>query len=347
MSKFMTQESPTFLPSRYKFSNMLDTIISNCKHLETPTSPNPESSQSKVSLIYDHLRSENFSPGYSDKLYHKNSAMLDSYLAKKKTRPTKKELSQMLKSSPTNKLLQNSPSVLTFNSAADDDMSQLLSYNKRGFGKKLNDREGENKVVERFCLSTDHSPRNDFQYEFDVNGGFGDSKDYLKKEICFENGNFVKKNIRITVNDRKFKLPPIMSPKGSVSPVHRKTSSMPHGNFEIYTKAHELQSKPPKYNPKINGTDMRKYINHLLVKSLGISQKQPEEEIKKKKPQLESETKEPSQTNHDFLSSGYINYNNDLVNKLRVQKIVIAQHKYERKMTKINIPPVKKEKSGS
>jgi hypothetical protein len=53
--------------------------------------------------------------------------------------------------------------------------------------------------------------------------------------------------------------------------------------------------------------------------------------------------KEKAQIEDDrqFLASGYLNYNNDLENKLRVQKMVTAQHRYERKMTLINFPPLK------
>ena len=74
-----------------------------------------------------------------------------------------------------------------------------------------------------------------------------------------------------------------------------------------------------------------------------------DEEIKHERDASKSDLKgkETRDEFREFLASGYMNYNNDLENRLRVQKIVTNHHRYERKMTLINFPPVKKINSES
>ena len=140
----MNQEPQT--PSRLKFSSMFDNIITNCNQFEDPLESNLESNFSKVSLIYNNLNNANFSPGYSDRLFPPRSVLLDSYLAGKNSHPTQEDLNKILKSSPTNRLLHNKSSLLTFDSAAENEMSQLLINNKRGFGKNWDPKHSNEKM---------------------------------------------------------------------------------------------------------------------------------------------------------------------------------------------------------
>lgn len=341
----MTQEPQK--SSRRNFSKMLDNIIANCKHFEDPVEPNLESSFSKVSVIYKNLNTENFSPGYSDSLFPHNSALLNSYLAGKNSHPTQEDLNKILKSSPTNRLLQNKSSLLTFNSAGEDDMSQLLLNNKRAFGKNWDIKDTESKIKQNrgHFLSADTSPRDAIKSEFLTPVKLRNPKNESKKQIVFGPGTFIKKDIRLTVNKKNFKLPPINSPKAdAITPTHRKTSSLPPSDFDLYTKTLESSYKPTPTHFDKEGIQIRSYINHLLEKNLGIRQKKPEDF---KRPQKSRKKTPELKDDREFLSSGYNNYNNDLGNKLRVQKIIVAQHRNERRMTLINFPPIKLQKVPS
>jgi len=140
-------------------------------------------------------------------------------------------------------------------------------------------------------------------------------------------------------------LPSLNSPKGiKIKPSHKKTHSLPTSDFDLYSSTMESSYKPTPTHFDKEGTKIRSYINHLLEKNLGIRQKKPEDY---KKPQKSPKKPPVAKDDREFLSSGYINYNNDLGNKLRVQKIVVAQHRNERKLTLINFPPIKKQKSPS
>ena len=92
------------------------------------------------------------------------------------------------------------------------------------------------------------------------------------------------------------------------------------------------------------------FINKLLEKNLGIRVKAaPQESPMKKKqesklaiviePQPEDKPNESQ-----YLNPEYRKYNEDLINKLKVQRIVVAEHKKNRRLTLWNFPPVKKTK---
>ena len=414
----LSNEVPSTLSTRRKFSRIVDTIIKDCQHFNEPhlVSSELQSSYSKVSLIYNQLQTENFSPGYADRLIPRKKSVLDDYLADKEKGPKSWEFRKILDSSPTSmRVLQNSPSYFTFDTVQDDEISQVFGYNKRKFGKKWEKKKIDKNFLSPEYLSAQTSPR----YASALKKLKSSDESY--KKIEFKPGNFIKQTISVQVEGGKLKLPPIQVKINGISKKdsgHHKGKSMENSKFDYAHKSFDSMEKDQSavggnymkqkrlnesLSPPRDGVAMRKFIIEFMDKSLGIKKKNhfkyeakfedpalndvtgvkerkklahgekdekrkeevaktgrfkeddrplhdaKAEEVKEDNQlsPLEVKAKEASEDFRDYLASGYINYNNDLENRLRVQKIVTTHHRYERKMTLINFPPVKKINSES
>lgn len=91
------------------------------------------------------------------------------------------------------------------------------------------------------------------------------------------------------------------------------------------------------------------YITKLLERNLGIRVKNTEGKGREKKIKKKSKATQHFTEGHDnegqYLNPEYIKYNSDVLNKLKIQRIMVAKHLKQRRATLINFPPLKKTKA--
>lgn len=96
--------------------------------------------------------------------------------------------------------------------------------------------------------------------------------------------------------------------------------------------------------------NLRNFINGLVEKNFGFKQKNmPVCSKEKNKPVAEKSCQniEKPEDECQFLSTGYLKYHNNINTKLKISKILVSQHKQERRQTLLLFPPTKKSPNDS
>jgi hypothetical protein len=289
---------------------------------------------------------------------------------------------QILNSTPTSirNLGDNSPSLFTFENANQEEISSILLSNKRGFGKgwdaKLEILTSKTPVnpsslasgkpilspLSRLTEKFDHlqlalTPKVQEKVNpvhFTKNSSISLFSKRLSKQFS--------KDLTSTLHPcRKKPIPkagdsPEEKTKKNPSPPHLKSSeslskhqdsksinSVSHSGTRSLSHKHNFSTRIER-----EVKDLRSFVSGLVEKKLGLKTKLTPNVLQYKKPIKRNEKScidfsllEDSQ----ILSTGYLKYQNDIGNKLKISKIIVNHHKRTRKDTQIFFPALKRMKN--
>ena len=287
----------------------------------------------------------------------------------------------ILNSTPTNikNLGNKSPSLFTFENVSQDEVSQILLSNKRGFAKVWNAKpEGvclKSPNCDQFRFESPSCPANKPEGKNDETGLIGFELECLKpaekqeglnlevggRKLGGKFGNLIGQNQGVKIRsrvksgddlsrgvfDKEINMRKILSPSSN----DRSGKESIH-NLKIKHFEGKLSSKSHKHNISFKTDrethDLRSFISGLVEKKLGFKTKLTPSILQYKKPKRRSEASCSDIKNVDdseLLSTGYLKYHNDVSSKLKVSKIIVNQHKQNRKQTQIFFPALKRSKN--
>lgn len=337
-----------------KLSVMIDSIIEDCNFFESPMANkgNLNQNYSKVSLLHDQLLTQNFNPNSVSNLINsvERSKKLERYIERKVADLSSGEdFQKMIRASPTEKKrsLKNSPSNFTFENVKEGDISQILLKNKRGFGQGWGFHKEtiiENEKAEKIAKNMMskgyfNSFINTSPERIPISRPIKlPSHSKLRISLDLPLLKPVKKHEK-PINSQLNSLLP--QKNRSISPSRKQVSQSFHlSPIENPFKTIDSPSKPDK---------LGNFINKLLEKNLGIRNKPSiiieDFPIKRKESQIDQTIPEGNPDECGYLNAEYIKYNENVPNKLKIQKILVAKHQQHRRQTLWNFPPIKKSKN--
>lgn len=344
-----------------KFSKMIDTIINECENFESPTVQNSHEMQSgfsKISLLYDQLNKNNFSPSNHNQLTPLNRSNLDLYIStKNKSNKKSPSITDILQSTPTDqRTLKGESSVLTFQSIKEEEANQILLSNKRGFAKNwksdklgfLSPKPKENQILIPVNIRSPHSSiensqnlRNLIQLDpISKKSETENSENKLKPPKRFNNRTFSLHNEAEQKTPQRLAKPLKGNASLNIKTLEFSPSQKLKGitTQRIKSRFESSEARTPQY--------LGEFISKLLEKNLGLKKTSPlKEVILKKHKESKSILLNPVVNEEDegqYLNPEYRKYNLDLSNKLKIQKIVVAKHQQHRRATLLSFPPLKK-----
>lgn len=338
---------------RGKLSVMIDSIIEDCNFFESPrqNARNLNENLSKASFLHDQLLSQNLNPNSVSNLISsvERSKKLEMYIERKVANLSSGgDFKEIIRASPTEKKgLKNSPSNFTFENVKEGEISQILLKNKRGFGQGWGGHKEtimENEKAEKT------------EKNMNSKGYFNSFINTSPEKIPISRPRKLPSHAKLRTNPDLPLLKPALKPQKpmhsqlnsiipqknkSISPSRKQISPSFHlSPIETPFKTIDSPSKPDK---------LGNFINKLLEKNLGIRNKPSiiieDFPIKRKESQITSTIPEGNSDECGYLNPEYIKYNENVPNKLKIQKILVAKHQQHRRQTLWNFPPIKKSKN--
>ena len=336
----------------------------------------------------------------------KRSLLIDYLASKEKPQLNCEDFQQILNSSPTNlhpgKLI---PSLFSFEKVQDENMSQLLCSNKRGFAKSFESRRNPN--PSNTPPITPNKPQNPLSLlknpstEIDLRPINLKSTPVKCMKKIWNSAFFEKIQLQDLEDPSECIRPLALNTKVEAKAEStkknsqlikmkqmRKNSDSKNSTFENYKGPHLAVLKTPKrtsdksmdlsinslnspgkvlvqpnfahrslqkhkntrsFRQDKDSGNLRSFINGLVEKNFGFKQKLlPVSKIEKKTKHVAEKSCENIDKPEDefqFLSTGYLKYHKNISDKLKISKILVSQHKQERRQTLLLFPPTKKSPS--
>lgn len=368
-----------------RICDMADNIIEDCYSFESPSSFSKtkkiDQSFSKVSLIYSELHHQNFNPNVQEFLSLSNrKSQIDAYLESRRpnVKTLRHEFQNIFKNSQAQTLdLRTETQTLTFDNIQNQRFTQLMTKNKREFGKNWQDtdlHDLSSKQANRFhfllpSISADPTSPTHTNSELARASAVKNSADKtnnlkpnkklisnsqiplnpisLSKKLDNPNEKSRAKIYSLALDSSVLKndlLSPIISPsyrsstKNSPMDVNRSVDTL------LINKPSDKSFNSDKKNQKLGVL-----ISKLLEKNLGIRKKPVLKELLFEKKQERKPTKQKKEEDYNIgliLNPEYLNFNNNsnIETSLRIQKMIVANHQKIRRLTLWNFPPVKRSK---
>lgn len=295
--------------------------------------------------------------------------------------PSPSNFQNILNSTPTNikNLTNKSPSLFTFENVNQDEVSQILLSNKRGFAKvwnvkaeiaclksqncdkaraegfrgELNKEESKTVANAIDCLDEDGLRTAEKQEGLHLQSLAGIKPVAKGNLVGLAQGVKIRCRVKSGddlnrgVFDRDLNVGKMISASSNDKSSKDSRHSLKLKHFEG-----KLTSKSHKHNISFKtdreSHDLRSFISGLVEKKLGFKTKLTPSVLQYKKPKKRSEASCSDIKNiedSELLSTGYLKYHNDISSKLKVSKILVNQHKQTRKQTQIFFPALKRVKN--
>jgi hypothetical protein len=370
----MHKEISGLTAAKLELSKACDSIIQECHCISNSASISKShefgKSQSKVTLIHDQLNSKHFSKNHFISFLPPGRSNLDVYLeAKEKEAQLSPKLSEILSSSPTNQpILRNSPSGLTFQSMQGPAISQLLLANKRGFGKSWKETPNETR------LNTENAEEGgNFHRRASNLPGLSPVQGECRLSMMRHRLRNEREPVKLThkadlsgIHVENAKLPQLSSPHRhlqSLEPVvhplfpvsltspsqndisaHESKKSL--ASLELGFK-YSLNKRLEKSEEIEKSSNLSSFVNRMMEKNFGIRRRQSGPDIegmrmRESKGKIKKTGGEESKNEGEYLNPEFVKHNEDVINKLKVQRIMVMKHLKKRRDLLINFPPMRK-----